>query len=78
MKPNRSNHLTPMERSDAGRMGKGINAFTPKEARWWQKSQAKIEAIVRREKAKQLQGEGRDVFSYPVHMRRITLNAHKF
>jgi len=74
----RRNHLNAMDRSSAGRMGRGDDAFSAKEARWWIQARERVQAIVSREAEKQMNGAGRDTLSYPIHMTHVTLSARKF
>ncbi len=49
MRADHRNHLSGEERTKYARMGRGEDAFTPKEARWWIKAQKRIQVIVERE-----------------------------
>lgn len=74
----RSNHMDSAQRSAAARKGRGENAFTPKEAAWWRKAQARIEEIALREHRAQMAGNGCDVIRFWKHVYKVTLVAKKF
>lgn len=76
--PTKYNKLTSQQRSDAGKLGKGDGALSPKQARWWLKAQKRIEAIAERERVLQMAGTGVDVIRTWRHAYRATLSAHKF
>lgn len=48
----RGNLSNSAKRSEDGRKGKGADAFTPKEAKWWTQAQARIEQVVQEAEAK--------------------------
>lgn len=75
----RRNHVTSQKRSENGRRGRGQSALEGKEdARWWEKAQARIEAIVERNAQANFSGTGVDVIRTPKHVYKVTLHAVKF
>jgi hypothetical protein len=74
----RRNHLSPMERSDAGRMGRGEGAFSRKETQTWAKIQKRIDSIVEREQSARMHGGGVDVIHDYRHVMHSTLKAVRF
>lgn len=77
-KADRRNHMTSEQRSDAGRKGRGEDAFAKKESRQWAKIEARIQGIVEREHGLRMAGSGYDVIHDQRHMTHRTLKAIKF
>lgn len=72
----RGNHKTGRSKAESGRMGRGADAYSPREWKKWQDTLKRIEQVVAEARRKQEAGEGVDPMRSTVIV--LPIGAEKF